>query len=96
MGEATLMGLLGRLPRLARGRHFRLAFRLYVRFQHHLQVRSRSLQFELQVRHSRSEKVKRNQRENRDAKTARGGDERFRDAAGDRLHSEFFVAEKTE
>src|ERR1700675_3860054 len=35
-------------------------------FQHNFEVRRSRLQFELQVRHARREKVKRNQRENRD------------------------------
>jgi hypothetical protein len=64
--------------------------------EHNFQVRGCRLQFELQVRHSRGEKVKRNQRKNRDTETARRGDQRFRDTAGDGLHSEFFVAQKAE
>src|SRR3954453_6917477 len=70
--------------------------RFVLGFQHNFEVRRRSLQFELQVRHPRGEKVKRNQRENRDAETACGRDKRFRDTAGDRLDRELFVAEEAE
>ena len=41
-------------------------------------------------------KLKGIRRENGDAETAGRGDERFRDTAGDGLHSQLFVAEKTE
>src|ERR1051326_4353019 len=67
-----------------------------LRLNHHFQISSRCLQLELQVRHAGSEKVKRNQSEDGNAKTARRGDERLGDTAGDRLDSELFVTEKTE
>src|SRR5918996_3792342 len=72
-----------------------LAFR-GLRSQHHFQICGCRLQFELQVRHPGSEKVKGNQSEDGNAKTAGRGDERLGDTAGDRLHSQLFVAEKTE
>ncbi len=80
--------------RLPRGGHFRFAFGLGISFQHHLQIRrSRGLQFELQVRHSGSEKVKRNQREDGDAQAAGRGDQRLRDTTGDGLNGQLFVTE---
>ena len=67
-----------------------------VGFEHNFQVGGCRLQFELQVRHARGEKVKRNQRKNRDTETARRGDQRFGNTASDRLHSELLVAEEAE
>jgi hypothetical protein len=69
---------------------------LMLGFEHHFQVRGCRLQFELQVRHPGRKKVKRNQREDGDTETAGRGNERFGDAAGDGLHSQLFVSEKTE
>ena len=67
-----------------------------VGFEHHFQIRGCRLQFELQVRHSGSEKVKRNQSEDGNTETAGRGNQRFGDTASDGLHSQLFVAEKTE
>src|SRR5436309_5787507 len=64
--------------------------------KHHFQVRGCRLQFELQVRHPGSKKVKRNQRENGNTQTAGRGNERFGDAPSDGLHSQLFVPQKTE
>ena len=69
---------------------------LLLGFEHHFQVRGCRLQFELQVRHPGSKKVKRNQSENGNTETAGRGNERLGDAAGDGLHGQLFVAEKTE
>jgi hypothetical protein len=69
---------------------------LLLGFEHHFQVRCCRLQFELQVRHPGRKKVKRNQREDGNTETAGRGNERFRDAASDGLHSQLFVPEKTE
>ena len=48
------------------------------------------MQFELQVRHLRAEKIKRYEGENRNAETAGRGNKRLRDASRNRLHGEFF------
>ena len=69
---------------------------LLLGFEHHFQVRRCRLQFELQVRHPGSKKVKRNQSEDGNTETAGRGNERFGDAASDGLHSQLFVPEKTE
>jgi hypothetical protein len=69
---------------------------LLLGFEHHFQVRCCRLQFELQVRHPGRKKVKRNQREDGNTKTAGRGNERFCDAASNGLHSQLFVSEKTE
>src|SRR5437764_1816876 len=65
-------------------------------FKHHFQVRGCRLQFELQVRHPGSKKVKRNQSEDGNTQTAGRGNERFGDTASDSLHSQLFVPQKTE
>src|SRR5207245_346971 len=64
--------------------------------QHHFQICGCRLQFELQVRHPGSEKVKRNQSEDGDTETAGRCNQCLGDTPGDGLHREFFVTEKAE
>src|SRR5206468_523091 len=84
----------GRTRRVASDRYFTTFFTFG--FEHNFEVRGRGLQFELYVRHTRSEKVKRNQREDGDTETAGGGNERFRNTAGDSLNGQLFVAQESE